>query len=53
MQIRVSVHTGEVVVQAIENSIYQTYDAAVNRCIYGSENLSPTSQKDFCNNICQ
>jgi hypothetical protein len=24
-----------------------------NRCTYGSENLSPTSQKDFCNNICQ
>ena len=22
-----------------------------NRCTYGSENLSPTSQKDFCNNI--
>jgi hypothetical protein len=22
-----------------------------NRCIYGSENLSPTSQKDFCNKI--
>src|SRR5450756_3117860 len=22
-----------------------------NRCAYGSENLSPTSQKDFCNNI--
>jgi hypothetical protein len=24
-----------------------------NRGTYGSENLSPTSQKDFCNNICQ
>src|SRR5450756_2874596 len=23
-----------------------------NCCTYGSENLSPTSQKDFCNNIC-
>jgi hypothetical protein len=22
-----------------------------NRCTYGPENLSPTSQKDFCNNI--
>ncbi len=28
MQIRVGVHTGEVVVQAIEHGIYQTYDAA-------------------------
>lgn len=28
LQIRVGVHTGEVVVQAVENSIYQTYDAA-------------------------
>jgi adenylate cyclase len=28
LQIRVGIHTGEVVVQAIENSIYQTYDAA-------------------------
>jgi class 3 adenylate cyclase/tetratricopeptide (TPR) repeat protein len=28
MQIRVGLHTGEVVVQTIENSIYQTYDAA-------------------------
>ncbi|MEO6840391.1 MAG: adenylate/guanylate cyclase domain-containing protein [Bradyrhizobium sp.] len=28
LQIRVGVHTGEVVVQTIENSIYQTYDAA-------------------------
>ena len=28
LQIRVGVHTGEVVVQAIENTIYQTYDAA-------------------------
>ena len=28
LQIRVGLHTGEVVVQAIENSIYQTYDAA-------------------------
>ena len=28
MQIRVGIHTGEVVVQTIENSIYQTYDAA-------------------------
>jgi hypothetical protein len=24
-----------------------------NRCTYGSENLSPTSQKDFCNKIGQ
>src|ERR1700682_4697699 len=28
MQIRVGLHTGEVVVQTIENSIYQPYDAA-------------------------
>src|ERR1700712_1180681 len=28
MQIRVGLHTGEVVVHAIENTIYQTYDAA-------------------------
>ncbi len=28
LQIRIGIHTGEVVVQAIENSIYQTYDAA-------------------------
>jgi class 3 adenylate cyclase/tetratricopeptide (TPR) repeat protein len=28
LQIRVGIHTGEVVVQTIENSIYQTYDAA-------------------------
>ena len=28
LQIRVGLHTGEVVVQAVENSIYQTYDAA-------------------------
>ncbi|MCA1456706.1 AAA family ATPase [Bradyrhizobium sp. BRP22] len=28
LQIRVAVHTGEVVVQAIEHGIYQTYDAA-------------------------
>ncbi len=28
LRIRVGLHTGEVVVQAIENSIYQTYDAA-------------------------
>jgi class 3 adenylate cyclase/tetratricopeptide (TPR) repeat protein len=28
LQIRVGVHTGEVIVQAIENTIYQTYDAA-------------------------
>lgn len=28
LQIRAGVHTGEVVVQTIENSIYQTYDAA-------------------------
>src|SRR5579871_510077 len=28
MKIRVGVHTGEVIVQAVENSIYQTYDAA-------------------------
>ena len=28
MQIRVGLHTGEVVVQTVENSIYQTYDAA-------------------------
>jgi class 3 adenylate cyclase/tetratricopeptide (TPR) repeat protein len=28
LQIRVGVHTGEVVVQAIEHGIYQTYDAA-------------------------
>ena len=28
IQIRVAVHTGEVVVQAIEHGIYQTYDAA-------------------------
>jgi class 3 adenylate cyclase/tetratricopeptide (TPR) repeat protein len=28
LQIRVGLHTGEVVVQAIENTIYQTYDAA-------------------------
>src|SRR5437016_3687491 len=28
LQIRVGLHTGEVVVQTIENSIYQTYDAA-------------------------
>jgi class 3 adenylate cyclase/tetratricopeptide (TPR) repeat protein len=28
MQIRVGLHTGEVVVQAVENTIYQTYDAA-------------------------
>jgi class 3 adenylate cyclase/tetratricopeptide (TPR) repeat protein len=28
IQIRVGLHTGEVVVQTIENSIYQTYDAA-------------------------
>ena len=28
LQIRVGLHTGEVVVQVVENSIYQTYDAA-------------------------
>ena len=28
LQVRVGVHTGEVVVQAIEHGIYQTYDAA-------------------------
>jgi class 3 adenylate cyclase/tetratricopeptide (TPR) repeat protein len=28
IQIRVGLHTGEVVVQAVENSIYQTYDVA-------------------------
>src|SRR5712675_165432 len=28
LQIRVGLNTGEVVVQAVENSIYQTYDAA-------------------------
>ena len=28
LQIRVGIHTGEVVVQAIEHGIYQTYDAA-------------------------
>ncbi len=28
MQIRVGLHTGEVVVQVVENSMYQTYDAA-------------------------
>ncbi|WP_370196139.1 adenylate/guanylate cyclase domain-containing protein [Bradyrhizobium elkanii] len=28
MQIRVGLHTGEVVVQTVENTIYQTYDAA-------------------------
>jgi class 3 adenylate cyclase/ABC-type dipeptide/oligopeptide/nickel transport system ATPase component len=28
MQVRVGLHTGEVVVQAVENTIYQTYDAA-------------------------
>jgi adenylate cyclase len=28
MQIRVGLHTGEVIVQTIENTIYQTYDAA-------------------------
>ena len=28
LQIRVGVHTGEVIVQAIEHGIYQTYDAA-------------------------
>ena len=28
LQIRIGVHTGEVVVQAIEHGIYQTYDAA-------------------------
>jgi class 3 adenylate cyclase/tetratricopeptide (TPR) repeat protein len=28
LQIRVGIHTGEVVVQTVENSIYQTYDAA-------------------------
>jgi class 3 adenylate cyclase len=28
LQIRVGVHTGEVVIQAIEHGIYQTYDAA-------------------------
>ena len=28
LQIRVGVHTGEVVVQAVNNSLYQTYDAA-------------------------
>ena len=28
LQIRVGLHTGEVVVQTIENTIYQTYDAA-------------------------
>jgi class 3 adenylate cyclase/tetratricopeptide (TPR) repeat protein len=28
LQIRVGLHTGEVVVQAVENSIYQTYDLA-------------------------
>jgi class 3 adenylate cyclase len=28
MQIRVGLHTGEVVVQAVNNSLYQTYDAA-------------------------
>ena len=28
LQIRVGVHTGEVVVQAVEHGIYQTYDAA-------------------------
>jgi class 3 adenylate cyclase/tetratricopeptide (TPR) repeat protein len=28
LQIRVGLHTGEVIVQTIENSIYQTYDAA-------------------------
>src|SRR4029077_8830710 len=28
LQIRVGVHTGEVVVQTIEHGIYQTYDAA-------------------------
>lgn len=28
LSIRVGLHTGEVVVQAIENSLYQTYDAA-------------------------
>jgi adenylate cyclase len=28
LQIRVGLHTGEVVVQTVENSIYQTYDAA-------------------------
>src|SRR6266851_3606059 len=28
LQIRVGLHTGEVVVQTLENSIYQTYDAA-------------------------
>ncbi len=28
LKIRVGLHTGEVVVQAVENSLYQTYDAA-------------------------
>ena len=28
LSIRVGLHTGEVVVQAVENSLYQTYDAA-------------------------
>jgi adenylate cyclase len=28
MQIRVGLHTGEVIVQVVENSMYQTYDAA-------------------------
>lgn len=28
LQVRVGLHTGEVVVQTVENSIYQTYDAA-------------------------
>lgn len=28
MKIRVGIHTGEVVVQAVENSLYQTYDVA-------------------------
>lgn len=28
MKVRVGIHTGEVVVQAVENSLYQTYDVA-------------------------
>jgi class 3 adenylate cyclase len=38
LQVRVGVHTGEVVVQAIEHGIYQTYDAA-GPCVHVANRL--------------
>jgi hypothetical protein len=34
-----------------QDFVYVAPTSLFNRCTYGPENLSPTPQKDFCNNI--